>query len=144
MAEADATVDARYGDALAAPTPRTMAMRAERRARLARARDRLTAEDQARCDAQRATKDGWDTAAAAGVRRGRRPADDPPRPNRNNTDPRVNITDPDVRIIRNQKGYVAGDNGQLVVTEQQVIVAVDDQSAPGRRHAAAPAAGQLS
>src|SRR5207248_11446214 len=34
----------------------------------------------------------------------------------------ANITDPDVRVMRNQKGYVAGYNGQLVVTAQQVIV----------------------
>ena len=43
------------------------------------------------------------------------------RTNRNNTEPRANITDPDVRVMRNQKGYVAGYNGQLVVTAQQVI-----------------------
>src|SRR5207244_1924930 len=46
----------------------------------------------------------------------------PPRPNRNNTEPRANTTDPDVRVMRNQKGYVAGYNGQLVVTAEQVIV----------------------
>ena len=45
-------------------------------------------------------------------------------PNRNNTEPRANITDPDVRVMRNQKGYVAGYNGQLVVTADQVIVGV--------------------
>jgi transposase len=38
------------------------------------------------------------------------------------TEPRANITDPDVRVMRNQKGYVAGYNGQLVVTADQVIV----------------------
>jgi transposase len=121
-AAADAAEDARYGDAPGEPTPRTLARRAERRQRLAAARDRLAAEDQARRDAQRAKQQAWDAAAAAGKRRGRRPADEPPRPNRNNTEPRANITDPDVRIMRNQKGYVAGYNGQLVVTAQQVIV----------------------
>jgi transposase len=121
-AAADAAEDARYGDAAGPVTPRALARRAERRARLAAARDRLTAEDQARRDAQRAGQQAWDDAAAAGKRRGRRPADEPPRPNRNNTEPRANITDPDVRIMRNQKGYVAGYNGQLVVTAQQVIV----------------------
>jgi hypothetical protein len=35
--------------------------------------------------------------------------------------PRANITDPDVRVMRNQKGYVAGYNGQAVVTADQVI-----------------------
>ena len=42
--------------------------------------------------------------------------------NRAGTEPRANITDPDVRVMRNQKGYVAGYNGQLVVTADQVIV----------------------
>jgi Transposase DDE domain len=80
------------------------------------------AEDQARRDAQRAKQDAWDAAAAAGKRGGRRPGDEPPRANRAGTEPRANITDPDVRVMRNQKGYVAGYNGQLVVTAGQVIV----------------------
>ena len=124
-AAADAAEDARYGDAPGAPTPRTLARRAERRERLARARDRLAAEDKARRDAQQAKQDAWDATAAAGVRRGgRRPGAEPPRANRNNTEPRANITDPDVRVMRNQKGYVAGYNGQAVVTADQVIVGV--------------------
>jgi hypothetical protein len=76
----------------------------------------------ARRDAQRARQEAWDAAAAAGRRGGRRLGDEPPRTNRNNTEPRANITDPDVRVMRNQKGYAAGYNGQLVVTAQQVIV----------------------
>src|SRR5262249_44537816 len=61
-------------------------------------------------------------APADGRRRARqRPADEP-RTTRNNTEPRANITDPDVRVMRNQKGYVAGYNAQLVVTADQVIV----------------------
>src|SRR6185437_14816106 len=120
-AAADAAEDARFGDAADAPTPRALARRAERRERLARARDRLAAEDQARRDAQRAKQEAWDAAAAAGKRRGRRPGDEP-RANRAGTEPRANITDPDVRVMRNQKGYVAGYNGQAVVTAEQVIV----------------------
>jgi transposase len=102
-------------------TPRTLARRAERRERLARARDRLAAEDQARREAQRAKQEAWEAAAAAGKRRGQRPGDEP-RANRAGTEPRANITDPDVRVMRNQKGYVAGYNGQLAVTADQVIV----------------------
>jgi hypothetical protein len=120
-AETDAAEDARYGDAAEAPTPRTLARRAERRERLARTRDRLAAEDRARRGAQRAKVEAWKAAAAAGKPRGLRPAGEP-RTNRNNTKPRANITDPDVRVMRNQKGYVAGYNGQLIVTCQQVIV----------------------
>jgi hypothetical protein len=114
--------DARLGDKLDEPAPRTLARRAERRQRLAAARDRLAAEDPARRDAQQARQQAWDAAAAEGRSRpARRPADEP-RTNRNNTEPRANITDPDVRVMRNQKGYVAGYNGQLVVTADQVIV----------------------
>jgi transposase len=120
-AAADAAEDARYGDAPGEPTPRALARRAERRERLARARDRLAAEDKARREAQRARQEAWDAAAAAGKRRGHRPGDEP-RANRAGTEPRANITDPDVRVMRNQKGYVAGYNGQAVVTADQVIV----------------------
>ena len=121
-AAADAAEDARYGDAPGEPTPRTLARRAERRERLARARERLAAEDKERRDAQQAKQEAWDAAAAAGKQRsGRRPVDEP-RASRAGTEPRANITDPDVRVMRNQKGYVAGYNGQAVVTAGQVII----------------------
>jgi transposase len=121
-AAADAAEDARYGDAPGEPAPRALARRAERRERLTRARDRLATEDKARRDAQRAKQVAWDAAAADRRQRAaRRPADEP-RTNRNNTAPRANVTDPDVRVMRNQKGYVAGYNGQAVVTADQVIV----------------------
>ena len=120
-AAADAAADAAEGDNPQPAMPRTLARRAERRERLARARDRLAAEDTARRDAQRAKQEAWDAAAAAGKRRGHRPGDEP-RANRAGTEPRANITDPDVRVMRNQKGYVAGYNGQAVVTADQVIV----------------------
>jgi transposase len=84
--------------------------------------EKLLAEDNARRDAQRARQQAWDAAAAAGVRRGGRRPGDESRTNRNNTEPRANITDPGVRVMRKQKGYLAGYNGQLVVTCQQVIV----------------------
>jgi transposase len=89
-ARVDAAEDARYGGELDEPAPRALARRAGRRARLAAARDRLVAEDQARRGAQRAKQEAWDAAAAAGKRRsGRRPGDEP-RTNRNNTPPRAN------------------------------------------------------
>ena len=121
-AAADAAEDARHGDAPGELTPRALARRAERRERLAAARDRLAAEDRARRQAQRAKQEAWDAAAAAGKRRGGRRPGDEPRANRAGTEPRANITDPDVRVMHNQKGYVAGYNGQLVVTGEQVIV----------------------
>jgi len=121
-AAADAAEDARYGNAAGEPAPRALARHAERRERLARARDRLAAGDRDRRDAQRAEQEAWEAAAVAGKRRsGSRPADEP-RANRAGPGPRADITDPDVRVMRNQKGYVAGYNGQAVVTAQQVIV----------------------
>jgi transposase len=121
-AKVDAAEDAQHGSSPGPVTPRALARRAGRRERLAAARDRLAAEDQGRRDAQQAKQQAWDAAAAAGKRRsGCRPGDQP-RTNRNNTPPRANTTDPDVRVMRNQKGYVSGYNGQLVVTCQQVIV----------------------
>ena len=119
---ADAAEDAQLGDNPQPVTPRGLARRAQRRERLAAARDRLAAEDKARRDAQRAEQDAWDAAVAAGTRRGGRRPGDEPRKNRAGTEPRANTTDPDVRVMRNQQGYVAGYNGQLVVTAQQVIV----------------------
>jgi Transposase domain (DUF772) len=120
-AKVDAAEDAQDGGNPPPAMPRALARRAGRAERLAAARDRLAAEDQGRCDAQRAKQVAWDAAAADRRQRSaRRPADEP-RTNRNNTEPRANITDPDVRVMRNQKGYVAGYNGQLVVTADQVI-----------------------
>jgi transposase len=121
LAEA-AAADAAEDAAPQPATPRALARRAERQERLARARDRLAAEDKARRDAQRAKQQAWDTAAAARTRRAGCRPDDEPRANRAGTEPRANITDPDVRVMRNQKGYVAGYNGQAVVTADQVIV----------------------
>lgn len=43
------------------------------------------------------------------------------RRDRAGTGPGVNATEPDVRVMRNQKGYVAGYNGQAAVTARQVI-----------------------
>jgi transposase len=123
-AKVDAAEDIQLGDNPHPVTPRALARRAERQERLAAARDRLAAEDKARRAAQRARQEAWDAAVAAGKRRGGRRPGDEPRKNRAGTEPRANITDPDVRVMRNQKGYVAGYNGQLVVTGQQVIVGV--------------------
>jgi transposase len=79
-AAADADDDAAEGCNPQPATPRTLARRAGRRERLARARDRLAAGDKARRDARGARQQAWDAAAAAGKRRGRRPAAEPPAP----------------------------------------------------------------
>jgi hypothetical protein len=115
-AQIDAAEDAELGDQGQLATPQALARRGERRQRLARARDRLAGEDQARREAQRAKVEAWDAAAAAREPRGGQRPNEEPRANRAGTEPRANLTDPDVRIMRNKKGYVSGYNGQLVVT----------------------------
>jgi hypothetical protein len=140
-AAADAADDAADGGNPQPATPRTLARRAGRRERLARARDRLAAGDQARRDAQPARQEAWEAAAAAGKRRGRRPGDEP-RANRAGTGPRANITDPDVRVMHNQKGYVAGYNGQAVVTADQVIAGAMLSRHPAGRTLLHPLPGQ--
>jgi hypothetical protein len=64
-AETDAAEDAELGEKAQPATPQTLARRAERRQRLAHARDRLAAEDQARRDGQRAKVPAWEAGAAA-------------------------------------------------------------------------------
>jgi transposase len=65
-AATDAAEDAADGGNPQPATPRGLACRAERRARLARARVRLAAEDKARRSGQQAKQEAWDAAAAAG------------------------------------------------------------------------------
>jgi len=132
-AAADAADDARLGDNPQPVTPRALARRAQRRARLAAARDRLAAGDAARRDAQQAKQEAWDAAVAAGKRRGGRRPGDEPRKNRAGTGTRASTTGPDVRVMHNQKGYVAGCNGQPVVTAQQVIVSATLSQHPAGR-----------
>jgi transposase len=129
-AQIDAAEDVELGDQVQLATLQALARRGERRQRLARARDRLAGEDQARREAQRAKVEAWDAAAAAGHPRGGQRPNEEPRANRAGTEPRANLTDPDVRIMRNKKGYVSGYNGQLVVTCQQVIVGRCSASTP--------------
>jgi transposase len=95
-AAVDAAEDAQLGEHTRVPTPRTLARQAERRERLARARDRLAAEDQARRDAQRARVEAWDAATAAGKPRGLRPPEQPTHQPQQHP-AAGHITDPDVR-----------------------------------------------
>jgi hypothetical protein len=77
-----------------------------------------------------------------GKRRGGRRPGDEPRKNRAGTEPRANTTDPGVRVMRNQKGYVAGYNGQFVVTAQQIIVGAALSQHPVDRTLLHPLLGQ--
>jgi hypothetical protein len=110
-----------------------LARREERLTRLAAARDRLTAEDAARREAQQRKLAGWQARRDAGQPAGRRPGDDPPTPSRSGGEPRASVTDPDARVMRSKHTLLTGYNAQLAVTDQQVIVGADlcQQSSDG-------------
>ena len=42
-----------------------------------------------------------------------------------NPEKKANVTDPESRIMKTRSGYVQGYNGQIVVTEEQIIIAAD-------------------
>jgi hypothetical protein len=99
-AEADCAEDAEHGQARGDELPRALAARAERLARLQRAKARLEAEAAAR--QQRYEQRAAELAAAA-TARGQRPKAHY-RPRRRDETPRpeatVNTTDPDSRFVR--------------------------------------------
>jgi hypothetical protein len=70
-AQADAAEDAQFGDEAGPAAPQALARCAERRQRLARARDRLAGEDRARREAQRAKLEAWEAARRGGQAAGR-------------------------------------------------------------------------
>ena len=78
--------------------------------------DRLEAEQRDRIEEREKKGKG-------GKKRGRKPLDPTQMRERFLDKAKVNTTDPDSRIIKGPKGYLQGYNAQLVVTEDQVIVA---------------------
>ena len=125
-AAADAADDAREGADQQGATPRALARRAEQRATACSGAGPAGGRGSGppRRAAGKGGKPGTPPPRPGGHRRaGRRPGDEP-RANRAGTELRANTTDPDVRVMRDPKGYVTLDDGQLVVTCQQVIVGV--------------------
>ena len=53
-------------------------------------------------------------------------------------DAKANVTDPESRIMKTRSGYVQGYNGQVVVTEQQYIVAADVTQEENDQHQLQP------
>jgi transposase len=124
LAEAEAADRDEGDDPPADPTPKQLAGRAERLARLQAAKDRLekTAAERAQRFAERSAR--MNEARAANGLEPRefrpRPRDEAPRPNAV-----VNTTDHESRLLKGRGGPVQGFNAQAVCTEDQVVVAAE-------------------
>lgn len=104
--------------------PRVMARLQDRVARLEEAKSRLEAEQATRAQTheehvqERETKE-----RRTGKRlRGRKPKAVQAKPEES---AKANPTDPDSRIMKTRKGYIQGYNAQLVVSEDQIILAAE-------------------
>jgi hypothetical protein len=124
-AEADRAEDQQHGDARGDEPPRALAGRAERLARLQRAKALLEAEAAAR--QQRYQQRVAELAATARARGQRPRAHIRPRRRDEAPDPAatVNITDPDSRFVRGNGRTLQGYNAQAAATTEQVVVAAE-------------------
>jgi transposase len=125
VAAADRAEDRQHGAARGEELPRALAGRAERLARLQRAKALLEAEAAAR--QQRYQQRVAELAAAARAR-GQRPRPHI-RPRRRDEAPKptatVNTTDPDSRFVRGNGRTLQGYNAQAAATVDQVVVAAE-------------------
>ncbi|HJW88697.1 MAG TPA: transposase, partial [Dehalococcoidia bacterium] len=110
----------RRGDEL----PGGLGRRAERLKRLREARERLKqeAEAVAKVAQERLAQRQAEETATGKTKRGRKPRVVEPVPA---LEARANVTDPDSRVMKTRQGYVQGYNVQAVVSEDQIIVAVE-------------------
>jgi transposase len=124
-AEADRAEDRQHGTAQGDELPRVLAGRAERLARLQRAKALLVAEVAAR--RQRYQQRVAELAAAARARGQRPRAHIRPRRRDEAPNPKAtaNTTDPDSRFVRGNGRTLQGYNAQAAATTEQVVVAAE-------------------
>jgi transposase len=119
----DAAEDALYGEGVRGDElPPELADRTSRRARLEAAKRRLDEEDAAReraHEAHLAEREQIERERGKKLRgrKPKRPVADP--------QAQANTTDPDSRILWTRQGFLQGYNGQLAVSEDQIILAAD-------------------
>jgi hypothetical protein len=121
----DAEEDKAFGsDKRGDEMPEDLRDRNSRINRLKACKERL---EQQKAEAEKQQQDKIDKRKAKEESTGKKPRGRNPRSPQEagNKDAKANVTDPDSRIMKTQKGYVQGLNGQAVVTEQQIIVAED-------------------
>ena len=126
LAETDAVQDSLFGeDKRGDELPEDLSNPKTRLGRLRAAKKSLDDRERARRADYQAKQDRVDAAVA---QTGRRPRGRPPKPPEERaTQPSkvANVTDPDSRIMKRAQGFIQGYNAQAVVTENQIVVAVD-------------------
>ena len=121
----DAEEDARFGpDRRGDELPAGLGRRVERLKRLQETKARLEREalEAARAAQEKLAERAEEEAATGKKKRGRKPTVVEPTPSQ---EAKANTTDPDSRIMKSRQGYVQGYNVQAVVSEDQIIVAVE-------------------
>ncbi len=138
----DAEEDALYGrEARGDELPPEMRNRHGRQARLRECVERLRKEEAAARESQAekiAEREKAETASGKKTR-GRKPKQPKEAVD---AEAKANVTDPDSRIMKTRTGYVQGYNGQVVVTEQQIIVAADVTQEANDQHQLEPMVAQ--
>ena len=121
----DEEEDVRYGpDRRGDEMPEGLGRRAERLKHLQKAKTRLEREaaEAARVVEEKLAERAEEKTATGKKKRGRKPRAVEPSPSE---EAKANVTDPDSRIMKSRQGYVQGYNVQTVVSEDQIIVAVE-------------------
>ncbi|MDP3062330.1 MAG: transposase, partial [Chloroflexota bacterium] len=121
----DAEEDAHFGpDRRGDELPAGLGRRVERLKRLQEGKARLEREalEAARAAREKLAERAAEETATGKKKRGRKPEAVAPVPSE---EAKANTTDPDSRIMKSRQGYVQGYNVQAVVSEDQIIVAVE-------------------
>jgi transposase len=121
----DAEEDAHFGtDRRGDELPAGLGRRVERLKRLQEGKARLEREalEAARAAQEKLAERAAEETATGKKKRGRKPTVVEPTPSQ---EAKANTTDPDSRIMKSRQGYVQGYNVQAVVSEDQIIVAVE-------------------
>lgn len=123
--EIDAVEDDLYGkDKRGDELPEELRERSSRLQRLQEAKERLERkqEEEARQQEEKMRAREEEEKKSGKKKRGRKPK----KPEEAvNTQTKANITDPESRIMKKRTGYLQAYNSQLVVTEDQIIIATD-------------------
>ena len=111
--------------------------RIERYEKLMKAKEQLELEQKEKAKEQEEKiKAREEDEKKNGKKRGRKPKPPQYKPDKKS---KVNITDPDSRVMKTRKGgYIQGYNGQIIVSEDQYIVAHDVTNEQNDRHQLEP------
>lgn len=121
----DAEEDKAFGtDKRGDEMPEELRNRDSRINRLKACKERL---ERQKAQAHQVQQDKIDRRETKQEATGKKPRGRKPKPpeEAENKDAKANVTDPDSRIMKTRKGFVQGLNGQVVTTEEQIIVAED-------------------